>query len=193
MLFTTHAAVRVLTLQLLLVLPEWFSYVSGAMTAVLHHTDKTELCLSSYGTMDALVELCCRHGELRTLQRTLMAGGARCTHQSLIVELSIAFSPAAVSCAPEVTIATVLRRGRAALDRLCERMQEEGPATDAAADDALAALPPEARLQFVHRCHLAMRRPDEAGAAAMLTHALQAVIAVSQARAYVASPASHLR
>lgn len=30
-----------------------------------------------YGSMDDLVELCCTHGELRTLQRTLAAGGPR--------------------------------------------------------------------------------------------------------------------
>ncbi len=32
-----------------------------------------------FGGMEALVELCCQYGELRTLQRTLAAGGARCS------------------------------------------------------------------------------------------------------------------
>ena len=87
-----------------------------------------------------LLELACGHGELRTLQRTLAAGG---------------------------------HRGRKALMGICEKLSQapdhpdhDGPAR--AAD----RLPVEDRLQFVHRCHLAMHRPDLAGALESSNHLL---------------------
>ncbi|CAL5220409.1 g2420 [Coccomyxa viridis] len=104
-----------------------FPPASGAVgDSSNHHAD------ARYSA-ESLLELACGHGELRTLQRTLAAGG---------------------------------HRGRKALMGICEKLSQapdhpdhDGPAR--AAD----RLPVEDRLQFVHRCHLAMHRPDLAGQA----------------------------
>jgi hypothetical protein len=124
--------------------------------------------------MDDLVQLCCTHGELRTLQRTLAAGGPRCActgskitlhrQQSSRSLCRLACSMPEGCCSPQRTdAACCAARGRAALEGLCERLQQE-----AGGPDAVAALPLEDRLQFVQRCHLAMRRHDEAGKALRL-------------------------
>ena len=79
-----------------------------------------------------LLELACEHGELRTLQRTLAAGGPR---------------------------------GRKALTSICQMLSEVPNCPDGnRAVRAAGRLPVLDRLQFVQRCHLAMHRPDLAGA-----------------------------
>ncbi len=79
-----------------------------------------------------LLELACEHGELRTLQRTLAAGG---------------------------------QRGQEALMGICEKLsQAPGNPNGDGAGQAADRLPVLDRLQFVQRCHLAMHRPDLAGA-----------------------------
>ena len=83
-------------------------------------------------TVEKLLELACQHGELRTLQRTLAAGG---------------------------------ERGIAALMDICNRLSQPPDQTsDKQQGSAVDALPVQDRLQFVQRCHLAMHRPDLAGA-----------------------------
>ena len=83
-------------------------------------------------TMEELLELACQHGELRTLQRTLAAGG---------------------------------ERGLAALMDICNQMSQPPDQTsDKQQGSVVDALPVQDRLQFVQRCHLALHRPDLAGA-----------------------------
>ena len=89
-----------------------------------------------YGDSAHLLEICCKHDELRTLQRTLAAGGPRGR--------------------------TALER----LCQRLWQQQDTVPANDSAAvqqQDAVASLSMEARLQFVQRSHLALGRPEEAG------------------------------
>ena len=73
-------------------------------------------------------------------------------------------------------------RGRAALEQLCRWLQQ-GNAADAPA--SVAALPLEARLQFVQRCHLAMHRPDEAGDLAHLQSATHCPVIVTQLHVHI--------
>ena len=83
-------------------------------------------------TIGELLELACQHAELRTLQRTLGAGG---------------------------------ERGLAALMDICNRLSQppdQMPGKEQCS--AMDALSIQDRLQFVQRCHLAMHRPDLAGA-----------------------------
>jgi hypothetical protein len=89
--------------------------------------------LHRYGGMEDLLRLCCEHDELRTLRRTLAAGGAR---------------------------------GRSALEQLCRRLSQSQatPGSEDRAASSVVGLRLDVRLQFVYRCHLAMQRPDEAGA-----------------------------
>lgn len=154
---------------------------AGILRCLLWH-------LGRYGSMDDLVELCCAHGELRTLQRTLAAGGPRQTLappaalKTLSAIHSARHACARGDAASILQLSQLLRqccntedrakgsyrpamcpRGRAALEALCERLQQEDAGSSGS---ALAALPLDARLQFVQRCHLAMRRHDEAGTSA---------------------------
>ena len=73
----------------------------------------------------------CQYGELRTLQRTLAAGG---------------------------------EGGRKALADICARLSQPGHRSTGGLVGALSKLPVQDRLQFVQRCHLAMHRPELAGA-----------------------------
>ena len=84
-------------------------------------------------SVEELLDLSCRYGELRSLQRTLAAGG---------------------------------ERGREALAEICGRLsQSPGQRATGGHAGAVRGLPVQDRLQFVQRCHLAMRRPELAGTA----------------------------
>ncbi len=71
------------------------------------------------------------------------------------------------------TLAASGHRGRKALMGICEKLsQAPGHRDGDGAGRAAERLPVQDRLQFVQRCHLAMHRPDLAGALEPPNHVL---------------------